>query len=524
MQRKSPGFGLYLLGFLAVTWGCSGGTGTQPVQQLATGGVTASEGGSDGDAGESSTTGGRSATKTSARGTAGGTSSRTTATKGGSSSTAGGASAKGGSSNTASRGGSSAGGSSTTSTALMGPTPKSTTANFPFPQNRFRSACSYPTQFKNEDVLSVYEQWKADLVTSDGAGGYRRVKRPDEPGLKPDSTVSEGIAYGMLIAVYMDDQPLFDDLWRYALKYPSSVPWPGSGKTMLMDWYILADGTVNPGSEAAGDPGGGGAATDSDEDMAWALIMADRQWGGAGELDKSYLDYAKQLLADIWTHEILDSKLPKNGSGWGDWNNLNVSYFAPSYYRVFARVTGKTEWESSVVPTVYDVLEQNLSSEYGNQNNGLVRAFSTSTGGRVEGQKDWHQYDSCRTPFRFGLDACHNDVERARTYLGKITSFYAGIGAANIVDGYNLDGTEHPEPDTASRGYQGRSAAFIGPAAVGAMHDGKYQSFIDEAWELLRQNNLWHGGQYYDESWTILSMLMLSGNFLDYTAETPLDQ
>jgi hypothetical protein len=28
---------------------------------------------------------------------------------------------------------------------------------------------------------------------------------------------------------------------------------------------------------------------------------------------------------------------------------------------------------------------------------------------------------------------------------------------------------------------------------------------------------MWCGGQYYDESWTMITMLMLTGNFLDYT-------
>jgi len=44
------------------------------------------------------------------------------------------------------------------------------------------------------------------------------------------------------------------------------------------------------------------------------------------------------------------------------------------------------------------------------------------------------------------------------------------------------------------------------------------QMFINEAWDLLKLNNMWCGGQYYDESWTMMAMLMLSGNFLDYTA------
>ena len=61
------------------------------------------------------------------------------------------------------------------------------------------------------------------------------------------------------------------------------------------------------------------AATDADEDMAFALVMADRQWGGAGSLDRSYLDYARELIDDIWTYEIADeleqiadAQAPKN--------------------------------------------------------------------------------------------------------------------------------------------------------------------------------------------------------------------
>jgi endo-1,4-beta-D-glucanase Y len=392
-----------------------------------------------------------------------------------------------------------------------GPTPASATAKFPFPQNRQSPNCTYPTGYRNEDVLAVYEQWKTHLVTSEGAGGFKRVKRPAEAGLEVNSTVSEGIAYGMTIAVYMNDQPLFDDLWKYSLLHS----WNG---TILMNWYISSNGSLGM------NPSGNGAATDADEDMAWALVMADKQWGGQGSLSKSYLDYAKQLINDIWLHEIHDGKLPKNGSSWGDWNSLNVSYFAPAYYRVFAKVTGKAEWGTDVVKCVYDTIQSNLTDANGNKTNGLVPAFSNSMGGDAqvgEGQpplKHHYQYDSCRTPFRIGQDACLFNDPLAKAYVAKTSSFFAGIGAANIKDGYELNGTPKPEfPDK----YMGRSAAFIGPAAVGAMHGSQYQTFINDAWNLLKPNNLWCGGQYYDESWTMLSMLMLTGNFLDYTVETP---
>ncbi|MES1207707.1 MAG: glycosyl hydrolase family 8, partial [Pseudomonadota bacterium] len=103
-----------------------------------------------------------------------------------------------------------------------GPTPAANGTNFPFPQNRQTSNCVYPTAYDNNDVRAAYVKWKADLVTSTGAGGFQRVQRTDSDGLGSPSgatprysTVSEGIGYGMIIAVYMGDQALFDNLWKY---------------------------------------------------------------------------------------------------------------------------------------------------------------------------------------------------------------------------------------------------------------------------------------------------------------------
>ncbi len=400
---------------------------------------------------------------------------------------------------------------------MRGPTPPSATSKFPFPQNRQSQHCTYPSAYDNADVKRVFDEWKTHLVTSDGAGGFRRVKRPAEPGLNVNSTVSEGIAYGMLIAVYMDDQPLFDDLWQYALAHSWTYQDPGGGSTptILMNWYILEDGSV--ASQASGGVDGWGAATDADEDIAWALIQADRQWGGQGSLSKSYLDFAKQLLGDIWRFEIDQGRLPKNGSSWGNDGSLNISYFAPSYYRVFANVSGEPRWGKEVVDYIYQVMNASLNEGNGNQTNGLVPAWSNASGGPAEGSGlvFHYQYDSCRTPFRIGLDACGAHDQRAVDYVSKTSSFFVPKGAAGIVDGYELNGTPKPQfPDK----HGGLSAAFIGPAAVGAMSSASNQPFLDEAWTLLKQNNLWCGGQYYDESWTLLSMLMLSGNFLDYTS------
>src|SRR4029078_12616077 len=87
-------------------------------------------------------------------------------------------------------------------------------------QNRESSRCAYPTGYLNADVTAAYAKFKTDTVVSAGTR-MRRIQRTESDPVNQYttamSTVSEGIAYGMLIAVYMgskDDQMLFDDLWQ----------------------------------------------------------------------------------------------------------------------------------------------------------------------------------------------------------------------------------------------------------------------------------------------------------------------
>ncbi len=407
-----------------------------------------------------------------------------------------------------------------------GPTPPKGGAQFPFPQNRQLTGCINPTGYDNNDVLAAYAQWKTDLVTSNGAGGFQRVQRTASDGLGANgatplnSTVSEGIGYGMLIAVYMadsDSHTLFDNLWKYEQLHLDT--------NGLMNWSITSAGANTPMQA--------GGATDADEDIAFALVMADRQWGSGGALN--YLNLAKAQIAAIWNHEVYQSKLAGPGDSWGPTNlfdNINISYFAPAYYRVFKAIDSDTthSWDA-VTQTVFDTIDNALIAADGNTTNGLVPAWCTSSGGSSSAGPFNYQYDSCRTPFRLGIDWCWNGGKdgsitallkpsRAQAYVAKTTSFFGGIGAANIVDGYNLDGTVLAGAHTTA---QGQSAAFVGPAGVGAMatSGASNQAFLDAAYARVKTRQLTIGGAYYDESWAVLSLLMMTGNFLDYTAISP---
>lgn len=391
-------------------------------------------------------------------------------------------------------------GSSATSVAASsgsgGSGGSASTANYPFPQNIVSEFCVYPSNYDNADVRAAYELWKDTVITDAGASGYLRVEKPDS-GSVIGSTVSEGIGYGMLLTVYMDDQQIFDSLWQYTMLYFNGND--------LMDWEVDPDGNVI----------GTGAALDGDEDMAWALVMADRQWGGSGSLARDYLSYAVDLINAIWDHEIDHGRdeMPLPGDSWGGADVTNISYFAPAYYRVFAEVSGNDGWLSAVDRS-YEIIALSLNEEQGNANNGLVPAWCDSSGTPVEaysGAPTHFQNDSTRTPFRVGQDYCYYGEARALAYMQKITSFYTAVGVDEIVDGYDLDGTPHP--DFSTGGLQ--PASFVGPAGVGAMYSADNQAFIDEAYAAVATGELTAGTIYYQKSWTALSLLMMTGNFTE---------
>jgi len=147
---------------------------------------------------------------------------------------------------------------------------------FTFPQNKTSGSCTI-TSVGSAHVATnaAYTSWKGSFVTSNGAGGGLRVQSPQHSG----GTVSEGIGYGMIAAVYMNDRPTFDGLWTYA-----KLHFDAKG---LMNWKINSDGST------ASD--GAGSALDADEDIAWALLMASDQWSSV-----DYLNDARAVIDAIY--------------------------------------------------------------------------------------------------------------------------------------------------------------------------------------------------------------------------------
>jgi endo-1,4-beta-D-glucanase Y len=366
------------------------------------------------------------------------------------------------------------------------PTYTQSTGTKPFPRDAaMANGCLKPTGATGKQLVEAYLTWKKTFVVADGAN--LRVKSPE---IDNGATVSEGIAYGMLIAVVMNDKPLFDGLLAY---------WKAHGASgMLMTWKI---------------PGGSGSATDSDEDAAYALIQASKQWGG------TYLDDAKTILSQMVANDIESgTNALKPGNQFGGAALTNPSYFAPAYYRLFATVdTANAATWNAVLASTYEYLNKIEGT------NGLVPAWCSgscaSRGGGSYADNDKYQYDSHRTPWRIGLDACWNGNADAKDYVTKVTSTFVGLtdteGLGNLVDIYDGSGK-------ATANSQPNSMSIIGTAAVGAMATGNAanQAFVNRAYQFLLDAS--YSGDstfreaaytYYNATVGLLTALTLTGNF-----------
>jgi hypothetical protein len=53
------------------------------------------------------------------------------------------------------------------------------------------------------------------------------------------------------------------------------------------------------------------------------------------------------------------------------------------------------------------------------------------------------------------------------------------------------------------------------------MATAAYQAFVNAGYKVVSTDTAFAGGEYYESSWSVMSLLTLTGNFLDYTQETP---
>ena len=362
-----------------------------------------------------------------------------------------------------------------------------------------------PTQSNSTmDALltAQYDKWKAARVVSASSvvtGGYA-VQFSNTNYL----TVSEGMGYGMLLAVLFaghDPQArtLFDGMLAVVRKrYAYAVAQYDPNGKYLMDWQLYANGT------SAGE---GWNAMDGDLDIAMALLMADKQWGSTGTWN--YLQEARNTIGAL---KSFNMKADGSTKGLRSADNNRTSDYMVGHFRAFKAATGDAFWGLAVdraywlidrMQTVYSP-GVGLMPDFVMATNTTTPYPSTGYIGDGNDKEGYFWWNACRNPWRFASDYMLSGDARFASVTGKMIDFFqakSGGDPTRIGTGYALNGTMLTG---------GNSPAYHGPICAGACVDARFQGFLDTMWN-------WNAGHltagYYDGEIQLLSMVVASGNW-----------
>lgn len=255
-------------------------------------------------------------------------------------------------------------------------------------------------------LTSSWDYYKRRFILNDG-----RVIDPSQN----DITTSEGQSYALLRAVWIDDKDTFDKVlgWTMTnLKRPED-------NLFGWRWGKRTDGTYG-----FTENGGNNAASDADQDIALALILASRRWS-----QPEYFAKAQPIMKDLWDKEteVANNKRYLIAGTWANQPDtlvVNPSYFAPYAWRIFAIEDKERDWNSLVSPA-YELLNSSSNAP-------LDKEFTVGlppnwvairkTDGTLEALKGSnlntnYSWDAIRVPWRVALDYQWNKDKLAKQYL-----------------------------------------------------------------------------------------------------------
>ena len=331
--------------------------------------------------------------------------------------------------------------------------------------------------------------------------------------IKNHDVRTEGMSYGMMIAVQWDKKDIFDRLWRWAKRYMQHQQGPRKG---YFRWSCKTDGT----------PNSQGAASDGELYFVTSLIFASNLWGN--DTGINYLAEAQNILdcsmqktgmTDVAPlinieHKLITFTPDPHGGQFTD-----PSYHIPAFYEVWAKYAddGRSQFWRDCAKASREYLHKSihpvtgLNPDYNNYDGSLMRR------GGVLG--DAFRYDSWRVPMNIALDYSWSCAYRQwqQQYANRIQAFLYSQGIDSFVDQYNIDGSQ-PADILEAGGYKKlrHSVGFVATSAAASLAatDVKAHEFIDRLWN--SRHEPYEDGYfdaYYDGLVRLFAMMHLSGRY-----------
>jgi len=319
---------------------------------------------------------------------------------------------------------------------------------------------------------------------------------------------SEGMSYGMMIAVQMNRKAEFDALWNWARSHMHYRDGPRAG---YFRWQCMPDGCARDAVPAS----------DGEEYFAMALFFAAHRWGnGAGIYD--YETEANAILDTMLHKEDMNGGVVQGVTNMfdraqhqvvfvpnGTWAGFtDPSYHLPAFYELWARWArgwnGRRDddrafWRAAAARS------RLLFSQATHPATGLAPDYSEFDGRprAIDGHEDF-RFDAFRTAVNWSVDQAWWAADpEAAARSDRIQAFFESQGMATYPSQYRIDGT----PLTTDR--SDGLIASNGAASLAATNP-RSRVFVAALWALEPPRGR---ARYYNGLLQFMAMLHASGNF-----------
>lgn len=333
--------------------------------------------------------------------------------------------------------------------------------------------------------------------------------------IKNNDVRTEGMSYGMMIAVQLDKKDIFDRLWRWARKHMQHHEGPRDG---YFAWSCKTDGTRNSD----------GSASDGELYFITSLIFASNRWGNDTGID--YLSEARNILDKSMQksgmeqvaplinleHRLITFTPDPYGGTFTD-----PSYHIPVFYEIWAKWAGdgrSSFWKSCAEES------RAFLHKATHPSTGLNPDYSSFDGRQrratgFQSMFEAFRFDSWRVPMNIAIDYAWSgaDAEWQRGYADRVQDFFYSQGIDTFVDQYNPDGTPVEKVLQAGKSNTVRhSVGLVGTlgAVSLAATDVKAKEFARRLWD--SRHEPYEDGYfdaYYDGLLRLFSFMLLSGNY-----------
>jgi oligosaccharide reducing-end xylanase len=344
-----------------------------------------------------------------------------------------------------------------------------------------------------------------------GDDATQRVYYPVEPDMAYVEDIAhndvrtEGMSYGMMIAVQLNKKTEFDRIWKWAKTFMQHRS--GSRKNYFA-WHCKTNGAVLDST----------AASDGEEWFVTSLFFASARWGNA----KGVFNYRAEAQT------ILDAMLNKEAEPGNDRRITNMfnkkekqvvfvpsiqasdftdpSYHLPHYYELWARWADKdNQFWCDAASTSRQFLKKTVHPSTGLAPD--YAHFDGSPMNRFGGGNNDFRYDAWRVAMNVAIDFAWFAKDQWESMQSdRLLKFFSSQGVTMYGGLYTLDGKKLSDD---------HSAGLVAMNAVACLAStGEHRKeFVQEFWETPIPHGTY---RYYDGLLYMLATLQVSGNFRVY--------